>query len=81
MKETSATEEKPSLLSTPMDCQQNSCRGVPTPLTKTVGFGTILQIDGNDDVDSETDADEEKQEGQPQYTDQGRERAKKGTLC
>ena len=66
MKATCANEARTSRLMTSVDCQVNSCSVVPSPLTEITHFGTILQVDGNDDIDSETDPDEEKEQGQPQ---------------
>ena len=71
-----ANEERTSRLTTSAFGvrQLNSCSRVPTPLREIAHFGTILQVDGNDDIDSETDSDDEKQEGQPQAATQVREK-------
>ena len=74
MKATCANEERTNRLIRSVDCQPNSCSVVPSPLTEIAHFGAILQVDGNDDIDSETDSDDEKQEDQPQATTQVREK-------
>ena len=68
LEETSSKDRKPSQLivsPTPADWQMKSsyARGLPT--LKEAYFGAIMQIDGNDDIDSESNSDDEKQEDEP----------------